>query len=201
VLNKYYPPDFDPNKIPRRKMGKDRQYKVRLMAPFNMRCVHCGDYIYKGKKFDAQKETVMDEVRALLSSLAISCTAHTPTAARGCLLACLLARSHLPARSLTRSPVHAHTNNCMISLVAATRLSRARPHTHTLANCLAEPPHPLTHSITLHSLRPRSTWDSESFGSTSDAQDVRAPSRSRRTRRTQITSVRMGPRATLRTGG
>ena len=39
-----------------------RRYKVRLMAPFNMRCVHCGDYIYKGKKFDAQKETVMDEV-------------------------------------------------------------------------------------------------------------------------------------------
>lgn len=37
VLNKYYPPDFDPNKIPRRKMPKDRQYVVRLMAPFNMR--------------------------------------------------------------------------------------------------------------------------------------------------------------------
>ena len=26
VLNKYYPPDFDPNKIPRRRMPKDRQY-------------------------------------------------------------------------------------------------------------------------------------------------------------------------------
>eukprot|EP00035_Acanthoeca_spectabilis_P000140 m.71187 g.71187 ORF g.71187 m.71187 type:complete len:318 (+) comp10055_c1_seq1:358-1311(+) len=61
VLNKYYPPDFDPTKVPRRRMPKDRQYKVRLMAPFNMRCVHCGDYIYKGKKFDAQKETVMGE--------------------------------------------------------------------------------------------------------------------------------------------
>mmetsp|Transcript_20082 Transcript_20082/g.52146 ORF Transcript_20082/g.52146 Transcript_20082/m.52146 type:complete len:337 (-) Transcript_20082:1481-2491(-) len=61
VLNKYYPPDFDPSAVPRRRMPKDRQYKVRLMAPFNMRCVHCGDYIYKGKKFDAQKETVMGE--------------------------------------------------------------------------------------------------------------------------------------------
>ena len=39
VLNKYYPPDFDPAKVPRRKMAKDRQYKVRLMAPFNMRLV------------------------------------------------------------------------------------------------------------------------------------------------------------------
>jgi len=61
VLNKYYPPDFDPNKIPRRKMPKDRQYVVRLMAPFNMRCLTCGEYIYKGKKFNAKKETCLDE--------------------------------------------------------------------------------------------------------------------------------------------
>ncbi|KAF4804461.1 coiled-coil domain containing 94 [Turdus rufiventris] len=37
VLNKYYPPDFDPAKIPKLKLPKDRQYVVRLMAPFNMR--------------------------------------------------------------------------------------------------------------------------------------------------------------------
>lgn len=61
VLNKYYPPDFDPSKIPRRRMPKDRQYTVRLMAPFNMRCVPCGEYIYKGKKFNAKKETVLGE--------------------------------------------------------------------------------------------------------------------------------------------
>uniref|UniRef100_A0A8C9NGK0 Uncharacterized protein n=1 Tax=Serinus canaria TaxID=9135 RepID=A0A8C9NGK0_SERCA len=36
VLNKYYPPDFDPAKIPKLKLPKDRQYVVRLMAPFNM---------------------------------------------------------------------------------------------------------------------------------------------------------------------
>ncbi|NXQ25522.1 YJU2 factor, partial [Alaudala cheleensis] len=34
---KYYPPDFDPAKIPKLKLPKDRQYVVRLMAPFNMR--------------------------------------------------------------------------------------------------------------------------------------------------------------------
>lgn len=61
VLNKYYPPDFDPAKVPRRKMPKDRQYVVRLMAPFNMRCLTCGEYIYKGKKFNAKKETCLDE--------------------------------------------------------------------------------------------------------------------------------------------
>ncbi|XP_037680030.1 splicing factor YJU2 [Choloepus didactylus] len=62
VLNKYYPPDFDPSKIPKLKLPKDRQYVVRLMAPFNMRCKTCGEYIYKGKKFNARKETVQDEV-------------------------------------------------------------------------------------------------------------------------------------------
>ncbi|XP_067414322.1 splicing factor YJU2 [Emydura macquarii macquarii] len=62
VLNKYYPPDFDPSKIPKLRLPKDRQYVVRLMAPFNMRCKTCGEYIYKGKKFNARKETVQNEV-------------------------------------------------------------------------------------------------------------------------------------------
>ncbi|XP_019368942.1 PREDICTED: coiled-coil domain-containing protein 94 [Gavialis gangeticus] len=62
VLNKYYPPDFDPSKIPKLKLPKDRQYVVRLMAPFNMRCKTCGEYIYKGKKFNARKETVQNEM-------------------------------------------------------------------------------------------------------------------------------------------
>lgn len=62
VLNKYYPPDFDPAKIPRRKgLGGPRQYKVRLMAPFSMRCETCGEYIYKGKKFNARKEDAQGE--------------------------------------------------------------------------------------------------------------------------------------------
>lgn len=61
VLNKYYPPDFDPSKIPRMKLPKNRQYTVRLMAPFNMRCKTCGEYIYKGKKFNARKEDVENE--------------------------------------------------------------------------------------------------------------------------------------------
>ncbi|KAF9581146.1 hypothetical protein BGW38_001948 [Lunasporangiospora selenospora] len=57
VLNKYFPPDFDPALIPRRKLQKDQQSKVRLMTPFSMRCNTCGEYIYKGKKFNARKET------------------------------------------------------------------------------------------------------------------------------------------------
>jgi len=61
VLNKYFPPDFDPSLIPRRKQPKNSQQVVRLMAPFSMRCNTCGEYIYKGKKFNARKETVEGE--------------------------------------------------------------------------------------------------------------------------------------------
>ncbi|KAI0043554.1 DUF572-domain-containing protein [Auriscalpium vulgare] len=61
VLNKYFPPDFDPSLIPRRKVPKNSQQVVRLMAPFSMRCNTCGEYIYKGKKFNARKETVDGE--------------------------------------------------------------------------------------------------------------------------------------------
>jgi len=61
VLNKYYPPDFDPSKIPRRSAPKNAQQVVRLMAPFSMRCNTCGEYVYKGKKFNARKETVEGE--------------------------------------------------------------------------------------------------------------------------------------------
>lgn len=61
VLNKYYPPDFDPTNIPRMKLPKARQYTVRIMAPCNMKCNTCGDYIAKAKKFNARKETVQGE--------------------------------------------------------------------------------------------------------------------------------------------
>jgi len=61
VLNKYIPPDFDPSLIPRRRGPKNSQQVVRLMAPFSMRCNTCGEYIYKGKKFNARKETVEGE--------------------------------------------------------------------------------------------------------------------------------------------
>lgn len=64
VLQKYYPPDFDPSSIARRRGPKStgpRVQTVRLMAPFSMKCTTCGEFIYKGRKFNSRKETPLDQ--------------------------------------------------------------------------------------------------------------------------------------------
>ncbi|KAH8805979.1 CWC16 protein [Xylogone sp. PMI_703] len=68
VLQKYFPPDFDPSKIVRSRAPKQAGPKVqtvRLMAPFPMKCTSCGEYIYKGRKFNARKETTDEKYYAI----------------------------------------------------------------------------------------------------------------------------------------
>jgi hypothetical protein len=68
VLSKYYPPDFDPSKITRQRGPKNAGPKlqtVRLMAPYSMKCTHCGEFIYKGRKFNARKETTEEKYYAI----------------------------------------------------------------------------------------------------------------------------------------
>jgi len=62
VFQKYYPPDFDPSKIPKAERGRNRQFIQRVMAPFNMQCNTCSEYIYKGRKFNMKRETAEGEV-------------------------------------------------------------------------------------------------------------------------------------------
>lgn len=66
VINKWYPPDFDPSLIPKKKKPKTTNGvaafpTVRLMAPFSMRCTECGQFIYKMTKFNARKEVTSDK--------------------------------------------------------------------------------------------------------------------------------------------
>ncbi|KAL4805090.1 CWC16 protein [Aspergillus unguis] len=65
VLTKYYPPDFDPSAITRTpkhlRSSGPKVITVRLMAPFSMKCTSCGEYIYRGRKFNARKETTEEK--------------------------------------------------------------------------------------------------------------------------------------------
>ncbi|KAL9103082.1 MAG: hypothetical protein Q9163_001849 [Psora crenata] len=69
VLTKYYPPDFDPSKIARARKAPGpsgpKTQTVRLMAPFSMKCTQCGEYIYRGRKFNARKETTDEKYYAI----------------------------------------------------------------------------------------------------------------------------------------
>lgn len=61
VLNRYFPPDFDPLLVPKRKWDPYKQVEVRMMIPFSMQCNKCGEFMYRGKKFNSRKEDVIGD--------------------------------------------------------------------------------------------------------------------------------------------
>ena len=61
AIQYYHDPDFDPQRVPKSKKPKLNRTEVRLMLPFSIRCSSCGDFLYQGRKFNAQKEDVVGD--------------------------------------------------------------------------------------------------------------------------------------------
>jgi hypothetical protein len=59
VVQKYIPPDFDPAKVPRSKREANGRIEIRMMLPFNCQCLICGEFMYRGTKFNSKKEDVI----------------------------------------------------------------------------------------------------------------------------------------------
>uniref|UniRef100_A0A7E4VV16 Splicing factor YJU2 n=1 Tax=Panagrellus redivivus TaxID=6233 RepID=A0A7E4VV16_PANRE len=60
-FQKYYPPDFDPSKLPKANKGAKHQIVQRVMTPFRLQCNTCKTYIDKARKFNMRRETVKGE--------------------------------------------------------------------------------------------------------------------------------------------
>lgn len=60
AINKWYPPDYDPSKAPKKAKKSNANEKVRLMLPFSMKCLQCNEYIAARRKFNARKEVTPD---------------------------------------------------------------------------------------------------------------------------------------------
>ncbi|KAI5967249.1 cwf16 [Candida margitis] len=56
AINKYYPPDYDPSKVVKKKKNPNQTIKIRMMAPYSMRCLRCNEYIAERRSFNARKE-------------------------------------------------------------------------------------------------------------------------------------------------
>jgi hypothetical protein len=61
VLVNYISPDFDPSIIPKMKRDRDRPQEIRMMLPMTLQCNRCGEFMYKGKKFNSKKEDCKGE--------------------------------------------------------------------------------------------------------------------------------------------
>ncbi|AMD22921.1 HHR152Cp [Eremothecium sinecaudum] len=69
VINKYYPPDYDPQEAEKQVRQLSKKLKtmqkdsvtIRLMTPFSIRCLKCSEYIPKFRKFNGKKEVLPEK--------------------------------------------------------------------------------------------------------------------------------------------
>eukprot|EP00179_Madagascaria_erythrocladioides_P016811 CAMPEP_0198349658 /NCGR_PEP_ID=MMETSP1450-20131203/95005_1 /TAXON_ID=753684 ORGANISM="Madagascaria erythrocladiodes, Strain CCMP3234" /NCGR_SAMPLE_ID=MMETSP1450 /ASSEMBLY_ACC=CAM_ASM_001115 /LENGTH=193 /DNA_ID=CAMNT_0044055357 /DNA_START=76 /DNA_END=654 /DNA_ORIENTATION=+ len=71
VLNYYYSPDFDPRLLRKAKKAqrrakpelynKDGRVPIRMMLPMSVRCVACGEFNYRGTKYNSLMENAKGE--------------------------------------------------------------------------------------------------------------------------------------------
>lgn len=60
AINKYYPPDYDPSMVPKKQKTARQDIKIRMMAPYSMRCLNCNEYIPQRRSFNARKEVTKE---------------------------------------------------------------------------------------------------------------------------------------------
>ena len=58
VAAKYIDPDFDPKLLPKSVRLVEGRQEMRMMMPFNCQCLKCGEFMYRGTKFNSKKEDV-----------------------------------------------------------------------------------------------------------------------------------------------
>lgn len=76
VQAKYYPPDFDPSKLPRVKKKRENDDAVRFMLPMSVRCESCGEFMGTGLKFNARKSETGDNYLGIrIFRFTMRCTA------------------------------------------------------------------------------------------------------------------------------
>ena len=61
VLNYYIPYDFDASIIPKGARDRSKPIEVRTMLAFSIQCNTCGEYMYRGKKFNSKCERLENE--------------------------------------------------------------------------------------------------------------------------------------------
>ncbi|KAF2195284.1 hypothetical protein K469DRAFT_7336 [Zopfia rhizophila CBS 207.26] len=60
-----YPPNFDHSALCHKHQGINKLPTARLSLPFALRCTRCGEYIYRGRRFNTRKQTTSESYTSI----------------------------------------------------------------------------------------------------------------------------------------